>query len=70
VNAALPDDEDGVSNPSADLVFTVGAHHVASGFTLFDVPNETRTATPFSLESIIPAKLLVTLQSGQRLRRF
>ena len=43
VNAALPDDEDGVSNPAADLVLTVGANQGAGGFTLFDVPGYLQT---------------------------
>jgi hypothetical protein len=43
VNAALPDDEDGVSNPMADLVLTVGANQGAGGFILFEIPGESRT---------------------------
>jgi hypothetical protein len=43
VNGALPDDEDGVSHPAADLELTIGANQGAPGFTLFDVPGQSRT---------------------------
>ena len=44
VDTALPDDEDGVSNPAADLVLTVGANQGTNGFTYFDVPGQSQTA--------------------------
>jgi hypothetical protein len=45
VGGALPDDEDGILNPAADLVLTIAADSPMAGFTFFDVPGRDSTLT-------------------------